>query len=85
MARGIRAAGRWLKLAAKDDNLDLYALVFAGIVFTALGAVGIAKVSTLSSVTLALLAFLAFSQIRSRRQIESIARAATPKPAELFL
>jgi hypothetical protein len=50
-------------------DLDLYALVIAGVAFTLLGAFGIADVKTLSSVTLALLAFLAFSQAKSRRLV----------------
>jgi hypothetical protein len=61
--------------ALRDENLDLYILVFAALVFTVLGAVNISSVATLSSVTLGALAFLALSQIRSRRHVAEIARS----------
>jgi hypothetical protein len=59
------ALGRfWHALLA---DLDLYALIIVGILFTILGVSGIADVKDLSSVTLAGLTLLAFSQARTRR------------------
>ncbi|MFD6665802.1 hypothetical protein ACFWDK_25975 [Micromonospora chalcea] len=63
-----RLKGRARSVArAVLGDLDLYALLVAGCLFTILGATGIADVKTLSSVVLALLSVMAFSQIRTRR------------------
>lgn len=59
------ALGRFWRALLAD--LDLYALIIAGILFTILGVSGIADVKDLSSVTLAGLTLLAFSQARTRR------------------
>lgn len=50
-------------------DLDLYALILAGTIFTVLGVQGIADPKTLSSVILAVLAVMAFSQVRTRKQL----------------
>lgn len=54
------------------ETLDLWILVFASVIFTALGTTGIADVQTLSSVVLALLALLALSQLRGRQEMRSL-------------
>jgi hypothetical protein len=58
-----------------DDNVDLYLLVAAALVFTVLGITGVSDVRTTSAAVVALLAFLAFSQLRSRRLLEQIREA----------
>lgn len=67
-----------------DDNLDLYALGAAALVFTVLGITGITDVKTTSAVVVALLALLAFSQIKSRRAIEQIRAESRGGAAALF-
>jgi hypothetical protein len=59
------ALGRFWRALLAD--LDLYALIIAGVLFSILGVSGIADVKDLSSVTLAGLTLLAFSQARTRR------------------
>lgn len=54
------------------DQADLYALALAAVVFTLLGAVGIASTTTLSSLVLGLLAAMALSQVKSRRQVSEL-------------
>ncbi|WP_124853466.1 hypothetical protein [Micromonospora arida] len=66
MSGRFRERVRLVKAAVFVD-LDLYALLLAGFIFTILGATGVADVKTLSSVVLALLSLMAFSQIRTRR------------------
>jgi hypothetical protein len=70
--------------ALRDENLDLYILVFAALVFTVLGAVNISSVATLSSVTLGALAFLALSQVRSRRYVAEMARSREIDPLAIL-
>ncbi|GAA4573493.1 DUF5919 domain-containing protein [Planotetraspora kaengkrachanensis] len=70
--------------ALRDENVDLYILVFTALVFTVLGAVNISSTTTLSSVTLGALAFLAFSQIRSRRHVAEIARSREADPLAIL-
>lgn len=67
---------RWLRARLTDvwSELDLVALLVAGVLFTVLGALGIADVKTLSSVVLALLAILAFAQIRTRRTLAELSK-----------
>jgi hypothetical protein len=61
----------WLRSA---DDLELYFLVAAGLVFGALGLVGVVGQGVLGSAVLALLAVLAFSQLRTRRELTAIYR-----------
>ncbi|WP_204076610.1 hypothetical protein [Planotetraspora phitsanulokensis] len=70
--------------ALRDENLDLYILVFTALVFTVLGAVNISSTATLSSVTLGALAFLALSQIRSRRHVAEIAKSREVDPLAIL-
>lgn len=67
-----------------DENLDLYALGAAALVFTVLGITGITDIKTTSAVVVALLALLAFSQIKSRRLIEQIRNQSRGGAAALF-
>lgn len=67
-----------------DENLDLYLLVGAALVFTVLGITGITSPQTTSAVVVALLALLAFSQIRSRRLMEQIRNSSRGGAAALF-
>jgi hypothetical protein len=76
----IRLAARLLE----DEYLDLYVLVVAALAFTILGITGVASIADLASMILALLTFLALSQIRSRRQIASIANAQRADPFSLL-
>jgi hypothetical protein len=54
------------------ETIDLWLLVVASLIFTALGATGIASIQILSSVVLALLALLAVSQIRGRQEVRGL-------------
>jgi hypothetical protein len=58
----------WVKaqLSQVWADLDLYALLLVGLIFSVLGVIGVSDTKTLSSVVLALLTLLAFSQIRAR-------------------
>jgi hypothetical protein len=76
----IRLATRVLE----DEYLDLYVLAVTALAFTILGAIGVASITALASMILALLTFLAISQIRSRRQIASIANAQQADPLSLL-
>jgi hypothetical protein len=75
---------RGLIRVINDDNLDLYALGAAALVFTVLGITGITDAKTTSAVVIALLALLAFSQIKSRRLIEQIRNASRGGANALF-
>jgi hypothetical protein len=59
---------------ATDENLDLWLLTVAALVFTILGVIGVANQAVLASAILALLAFMATAQVRSRRHVADIAR-----------
>lgn len=59
---------------AVRQNIDVYILIAFGALFSALGFLGVAGPEILGSVTLGLLAVLAISQIRSRFQVEDVAK-----------
>ena len=54
------------------ETIDLWLLVAASLIFTVLGATGIASIQVTSSVVLALLALLAISQIRGRQEVRGL-------------
>jgi len=56
----------------QGETIDLWLLVAASLIFTVLGAAGIASIQVLSSVVLALLALLAISQIRGRQEVRGL-------------
>lgn len=64
-----------MRVFVSDDNLDLYLLALAGLVFTVLGITGLVGLDKLASAVLALLAILAFSQIKSRKLTQRVASA----------
>jgi hypothetical protein len=64
---------RWIwRDIRSGENTDLWILVIVSVIFTVLGATGVATAQVLSSIVLSLLALLAVSQIRSRQQIDSL-------------
>lgn len=71
----------WLRSA---EDLELYFLVAAGLVFSALGLVGVVGQGVLGSAVLALLAVLAFSQLRTRRELTAIYRTQQLGRTSLF-
>jgi hypothetical protein len=70
--------------AIRDENLDLYLLAAAALVFTVLGATNVSSLGVLSSMILATLAVLALSQIRSRRHLAEIVDAQQAAPPQAF-
>lgn len=66
------------------ENLDLWLLFIAALLFTMLGAVGLSSTQVLSSVVLGLLALLAVSQIRSREAAHRILNVCNGRRTELF-
>jgi hypothetical protein len=73
-----------LVAAVRDENLDLYLLAAAALVFTILGATNVSSPAALSSMILATLAVLALSQIRSRRSSSELAEARRVAPSTMF-
>src|SRR3954447_26821534 len=69
---------------ATDENLDLWLLTVAALVFTMLGVIGVANQAVLASAILALLALMATAQVRSRRHVADIARAQRVDPTALL-
>ncbi len=61
----------WMDIRS-GETIDLWLLVAASLIFTVLGATGIASILVLSSVVLALLALLAVSQIRGRQEVRGL-------------
>jgi hypothetical protein len=61
----------WMDIR-QGETIDLWLLVAASLIFTVLGATGIASIQVTSSVVLALLALLAISQIRGRQEIRGL-------------
>jgi hypothetical protein len=64
----------------QDEASDLYVLAAAAFIFTILGVTGVSSLAQLASMILALLAVLELSQIRSRHQVATIARAQRVDP-----
>lgn len=79
---------RFLRWCAEDirsgETIDLWALIAAAILFTILGATGIANVQVLSSVVLALLAILAVSQVRTRQETRALISSWRRSRTEVF-
>lgn len=74
----------WLR---STDDLELYFLAAAGLVFSGLGLaglVGLVGQGVLGPAVLALLAVLAFSQLRTRRELTAIYRTQQLRRTSLF-
>ena len=61
----------WMDIR-QGETIDLWLLVTASLIFTVLGATGIATIQVTGSVVLALLALLAISQIRGRQEVRGL-------------
>jgi hypothetical protein len=82
----LRQLSQWAWRDIKSgENTDLWILVIVSIIFTILGAIGIATTQVLSSIVLSLLAVLAISQIRSRQQIGSLRESTRASRTALLL
>jgi hypothetical protein len=82
----LRRLLRWAWADIKSgENTDLWVLVTVSIVFTVLGATGVASTQALSSIVLSLLALLAISQIRNRLQVRSLSDSTKANRTALLL
>ena len=85
MERMLRRVWHWVRNSLANENIDLYLLAVAALVFTILGVTGVTSIAALLSMTLAVLAALSLSQIRSRRHVAEIAAAADSDPLSVLL
>ncbi|GAA2852577.1 hypothetical protein Acy02nite_51700 [Actinoplanes cyaneus] len=67
-----------------NENIDLYVMAVAALVFTILGATGLTSTTTLISMTLAVLTGLAVSQIKTRRYVAQVAASPRANPSALL-
>ena len=81
---GVHVTARVLNWLRSTEDLELYFLVAAGLLFSALGLVGIVGQDVLGPAVLALLAVLAFSQLRTRRGLTAIYRTQQLRRTSLF-
>ena len=85
LAGPLRRFVRWINADVRSgENTDLWILAVSSVVFTFLGAFGVASVQVLASVILALLSLVAISQIRSRHQISTVAASVVRDRTSLF-